>query len=101
MNTKTTLAFADETSIVCNTCMSNLIILQISILNESASFYEDTLQQSGYRQKLSTTQKKEKYHYKINHKSNMIWLNHNSSSYSKFIIVETKNDTTVKDIITF
>ena len=45
------------------------------IFNESASFYEDKLHQSGYQQKLKYNTPHTKIHNKLNHKINIIWFN--------------------------
>ena len=44
------------------------------ILNESASFYEDRLYQSGYQPKLNYNLVNTKTHNKRNHKRNIIWF---------------------------
>ena len=45
------------------------------IFNESAPFYEDKLQQSGYQQKLKYNPANTEIHNKRNHKRNIIWFN--------------------------
>ena len=44
------------------------------MFNESAPFYEDKLQQSGYQQKLKYNPVNTKTHNKRNHKGNIIWF---------------------------
>ena len=45
------------------------------IFNESAPFYADKLNQSGYQQKFKYNPVKTKTHNKRNHKKNIIWFN--------------------------
>ena len=45
------------------------------IFNESAPFYADKLNQSGYHQKFKYNPVKTKTHNKLNHKKNIIWFN--------------------------
>ena len=56
-------------------CLSQLSSNE-DIFNESAPFYEDKLQQSGYQQKLNYNPVNTKTHNNRNHKRNIIWFNH-------------------------
>ena len=55
-------------------CLSQLSCNE-DIFNESAPFYEDKLQQSGYQQKLNYNPVNTKTYNKRNHKRNIIWFN--------------------------